>query len=63
VIKIINMSLVAVFLGTSGLAFVAASSAEAETVVRDHRKKPIVRDHRKPNFCFGALTGTNCYRF
>ena len=53
----------AVVLATAGFYGSIAASAQAETVVRDHRKKPIVRDHRKPNFCFGAITGVNCYRF
>ena len=56
---------IAAIVAAAGFLLGAAASAQAETnrpVVRDHRSKPIVRDHRKPNFCFGALTGTNCWR-
>ncbi len=63
---------IAAMIAAAGFLLGPTASAQAETVVRDHRNKtivrdhrsrPVVRDHRKPNFCFGAITGTNCYRF
>ena len=57
---------IAAIIATAGFFLGMTDTAQAASdrpTVRDHRSKPIVRDHRKPNFCFGAITGTNCYRF
>jgi hypothetical protein len=51
----------AVLIAASSVLGAVASTATAETIVRDHRKKPIVRDHRtKPQLpCIGPFI-PNC---